>query len=1202
MRKNYLGAGILGVAVLLGFLSPLFTSCGPKSSSPTSPSSPSNTNTFTITPTFALSATDTNTATPTSPLPNTASPTLTSTTTKTLTSTPTSSLTPVLTGTATLTSTPIPSSTPTVTSTLTTAPTQTNTSSPTHTPADTSTATAVDSPTPTLSTTSTNTLTVTNTITLTPTLTSTSTATPTLSATSTATITNTLTVTTTPTIPSGLTIQCNYTGSTYTVGTSRFAVEVSTDPNFASSPVTDANVGAAVAGAPPFSASITLALSAGTYYVGAELNETGAGKQFPLPSNNPVLGSPYAAFNGIVNNYYNSSINYGWPDVGGNSATPITYTGAAMSVTLSFADTYLPNLGFSGGPVFNNGGTNEAFASDQSVTLSNSTKYWCYAAVYLNNPGTFGTGPGNQTPANDWGTKVSSNMTLSCLKDLTASSSVYILEYLDPTANNVASPPAFAPIQTGDPYTIIGPVNPQTTDITGINPGNTLGVTLFSSSTWSLSTATATGTATPGETDTTSFTPTPDPSDSPTSTPTFTSTGGATDTPSSTLTITPDPSDTSTSTATSTSTVTDTPANTDTITDTPAVTSTPTGSPTIPNSPTFTGTYTNSPTVTPTTTSTVSPTPLPNLNPGDISFTGFVQNGSSEFSFISTKNLAAGQVIYFTNDSYDPTQGGLVTENLNYPSTASSVTFTSAQGNNVVISGGSSNPTTVSEGIIAYTVGSGGLTLGNQVVLSKQGNDIPQQQGGSAVSVAGLNNSGSGTVYNATTTVTSNWAGLILNHNGTGDKVLAFTVSGGVTQYIAGLIFGPDTWQSTGSIGSTVISSNTIPYFWDSYLPSNLTSGVNAVDLSGLWNSDNLNQYSTSNNINTLLLFCLNTASGINTSTNWGADGNVATGSLSLDGGKTAHVPFPAGVGTTACTTGNGGWLSIASEATPVPSSTPTVTSTTTLTYTATLCPTQTNTNTPMPNGATFSGAVTYSGAGTVDASHPLGVLFVSPGGNNGQPSSTFSSASTIFDYSIDGLNASNQYFIISWYNAYGDGTTTNMPHVGDSVYAYSSTDTSTCDISTWSQLATGQTGINMTFGDITSSYQAAGLSGTVTYTGSLAGVDGCHSIVVEMWPTGTSLTGTTGSVTCSGCNDLDDNSYNSNGAHADMIPFGASGFTGPCSTGTVNILAFFQAVPGTGNGKTIQPGDPYVWIPNFNITSTANNAGTITINDSQTY
>jgi hypothetical protein len=280
-------------------------------------------------------------------------------------------------------------------------------------------------------------------------------------------------------------------------------------------------------------------------------------------------------------------------------------------------------------------------------------------------------------------------------------------------------------------------------------------------------------------------------------------------------------------------------------------------------------------------------------------------------------------------------------------------------------------------------------------------------------------------------------------------------------------------------------------------------------------------------------------------------------------------------------------------------SPTPGNTSTPTITYTSTLCPTQTNTPTPLPNGNNFSGAVTYTGTGTVDVNHPLGVLFASPGGNSGQPSSTYSSASTIFNYTIDGLNGSNNYFIVYWYNAYGDGTSYNSPHVGDSVYAYSTTDSSTCDLSTWSQLATGQTGINATFAD---AYKPAGLSGTVTYTGSLGAVDGCHSLVIEMWPTGTTLTGATGSVTCNGCTDLDDNNYQANGAHADMIPFGASGFTGPCSTGTVNILAFFQAVPGTGNGKTIQPGDPYVWIPNFNITASPNNAGTISINDSQTY
>ena len=303
----------------------------------------------------------------------------------------------------------------------------------------------------------------------------------------------------------------------------------------------------------------------------------------------------------------------------------------------------------------------------------------------------------------------------------------------------------------------------------------------------------------------------------------------------------------------------------------------------------------------------------------------------------------------------------------------------------------------------------------------------------------------------------------------------------------------------------------------------------------------------------------------------------------------------------------------VTSTPTDTLSATPTGSATATFTTTSTQTPTITRTNTPLPptntptlvcssngptatpvnNGNTFSGAISYTGSGTVNSTHPLAMLAVSPGSGGGSPSFLFKTSNNSA-FTLDGQNSSKNYYIIFWYNAFGDGTVYGTPHVGDSAFAYGSG--GNCNISSWTPKAPPATGINGTFDDTN---KAAGLSGTVTYSGSLGSVDNCHTVVVEMWANGTGLTGASNSVTCGSCSDLNDQSLATNGSHTDIIPFGSPGFGGPCVTGTVAILAYYSA-DGTGCCQ-ITPGDPYYWNPSFTTTNSANNIS-INITDTNIY
>lgn len=262
---------------------------------------------------------------------------------------------------------------------------------------------------------------------------------------------------------------------------------------------------------------------------------------------------------------------------------------------------------------------------------------------------------------------------------------------------------------------------------------------------------------------------------------------------------------------------------------------------------------------------TIAP-PVPGVfGSGAIAFTGLTFNGNSQFSFISTASVSAGTTIFFTNESYDGTlnggTGGLVDES----TTASASSTWTGTSPATVVNWEGSFATTITEGIIAYVPPAGGLAPYNQVVIGNTSDEPNQLQGGSVASVSG----------------TSSHPYLVFNHNGAGHKVLAFSLSAGVTTWLGAVIFGPDTWWQSIANNTPIPQYN----FWDSYLPPSLNTIYTSIDLSGVWTNDNL---STDNNAsdqndNAVLDSCQTGLSGIVNPNNWIADGNEGKSKVSLN-------------------------------------------------------------------------------------------------------------------------------------------------------------------------------------------------------------------------------------------------------------------------------------------------------------------------------
>jgi hypothetical protein len=475
------------------------------------------------------------------------------------------------------------------------------------------------------------------------------------------------------------------------------------------------------------------------------------------------------------------------------------------------------------------------------------------------------------------------------------------------------------------------------------------------------------------------------------------------------------------------------------------------------------------------------------LNPGDVAITAFVRNGNSQFAFVNTtaNTFPSGTVIYFTNYSYDASVQQLISTNQTV--TAGAVT----------------------EGTVAYTVGAGGLAPYTPVIIGKITGASDLLQGGSVV----LANGGTGT---------SPW--LIFNGNGSGDKIIAYTASSAIAAggsvsgatFVNAVLFGPDTWFSNSSSPVNC---------YDSALPSGLTSGTNALDLSAIWNS-NIAIYGPTpvkgGNQNTVLSSCQNSLAGIETVSNWTANVapktafslslGYATASINLTPGGTPTGTATPVLGNSSCTVGNAG-VNITTATLVIPS----VTSTFTNTFTVTSTVSSTMTNTPAANSSTATSSATTTATNTVSntmtntatnsstntaTTTPTNSITNTPGGNTSTPSntptitSTYTSSNTAtntFTATItftptNSFTATSSFTLTSTTTATGTSTSTGTPSntatatntaTVTSTYTPTSTGTST---PTYTATSTG-TLFTATFTGTATSTFTQTITPTITFT-----------------------------------------------------------------------------------------------------------------------
>jgi hypothetical protein len=309
----------------------------------------------------------------------------------------------------------------------------------------------------------------------------------------------------------------------------------------------------------------------------------------------------------------------------------------------------------------------------------------------------------------------------------------------------------------------------------------------------------------------------------------------------------------------------------------------------------------------PGTSTLASPTFTPNVNyvpssatpnasvAGEVAITGILQNGDSSFSFVNTATLASGTVIYFNNYGWDQTLnsglGGFVD---------ASQTITSST-------------TGISEGTISFTVSAGSpliTTTYNQIVIGSIGSDFNSP-------------TNYGTVVNVTTGAANSFSNtsssfLVMNHNGLGNKIFAYTANAplapgastaGIT-FINGVIFGPNGWNYMQ--GAPIPATD----FADSYLPwapaysfsnGNQTppsigfTNFCALDLSTLFNAETNNPAVTGapvQNQNLVLSTCETTLNGIENGTLWTGNNDS----------KTHFLIGTGAVANTSCSAGDAGY------------------------------------------------------------------------------------------------------------------------------------------------------------------------------------------------------------------------------------------------------------------------------------------------------
>jgi hypothetical protein len=329
-------------------------------------------------------------------------------------------------------------------------------------------------------------------------------------------------------------------------------------------------------------------------------------------------------------------------------------------------------------------------------------------------------------------------------------------------------------------------------------------------------------------------------------------------------------------------------------------------------------------TVTPTATATITNTPIPanpSLTPlaaGSIAFTGWGRNGDDQIAFVPLVALTQGTTIYFTNLAWDSTHTQFSDQ---------SVVNTSATFNNGYAGSGPppAGAVTENEEVISYVVPGGGLGVGTPVVI---GTGSALVQSGTVANVAVFaNTSPSGIALTTSTSNTKAVAAASVTYLDSGKSnaghMFAYTVPSGTVPsaannylptgsvFTTGLIFGPDAF-----------TAGVPAYYFDSALPSGLTLGTNAIDLSALYENIytvyptlyNSAVASSGNNISCFVngTVCPTTAAGINTGTGGPWVGTIEGASKLIFSATTT--------GVTVCSSGTGyAFVPATNMGTPVP-------------------------------------------------------------------------------------------------------------------------------------------------------------------------------------------------------------------------------------------------------------------------------------------
>ncbi len=252
----------------------------------------------------------------------------------------------------------------------------------------------------------------------------------------------------------------NYTGA-LTTSKSITEVGVFNSPNFSQTSLISSQ---AVNGG-----SYSFSLPPGIYYLVALNNINGSGAYFDHSTYTyPSNGDPYTTYNNISNTA--NGVSFSWPVTTSGAAQPTAINlNGTSNANITFGDTYV-GTGFNGQPSY----------TGSAIPLTGTLPVGIYVVAYTNSSCT------TRTPANDWGCNPSSatNISVSTIEDEPVGTNLYVELFADSgnamNPSNAGSCGGLLPcVQSGDPYTIVGPLATNTTAkpssgiLSGISFGDT---------------------------------------------------------------------------------------------------------------------------------------------------------------------------------------------------------------------------------------------------------------------------------------------------------------------------------------------------------------------------------------------------------------------------------------------------------------------------------------------------------------------------------------------------------------------------------------------------------------------------------------------------------------------------------------------------------------------------------------------------------